>query len=343
MSLDNNAHSISSSYSVINGKITRPSLVSVLDPSWFKSNSYYRSLNDDIIGIYNIFDNSIEYLDNNRSHQKAECLYIINPLEYPLDPANLPLDAIKKYNPNISFEFVGLFSSNTNSYCGEALVGDNIMYEIYTPIIFVVGVGPNSSKFPALLSVINGLKHDNFNYKAITYNPAGIMYDAEVINYDNEVSFPDTVYSLNSHIKRLEEGTQDYDCAVIDIGGGILPINRINTNDFGFLYKAYLSAVPVDLTIICINTATSTSSIISEINRIRSYGCSHFAIVVSNMTYEKYSLKIKDDYYTFFESDQEIAKKISEMKCSEPDLNVFSIKEIEDGSLYLYIKSCITK
>ena len=65
------------------------------------------------------------------------------------------------------------------------------------PVIAIAGLCSGLNKTDVQIELLNQLKKDELNVKAISNNPIGLLYDMEVFNYPTELKFPDIVYSIN--------------------------------------------------------------------------------------------------------------------------------------------------
>ena len=122
-----------------------------------------------------------------------------------------------------------------------------------TPIIFVMGISENTNKYGVELGLHrNFLK---FGYKSVLvgsktygsffgdYAVPDFMYNNSVMDYEKPLLF-------NKYVKDIEEKEKP-DVIIIGVPGGIMPIDKRNTNKFGMLAYHMSCAVQADVTVLC--------------------------------------------------------------------------------------------
>lgn len=210
----------------------------------------------------------------------------------------------------------------------------------------ITGIGVSTNKMLIQLAIKESLYNDCFKHKCITYNSLGVIYDMDVLKYDVSKPFNDIVYSINTYLKQIEinDSMSEIECLVINVGGGMIPLNRINTNDFGTLYRAYLFATSIDYMVICTNSLASEESIMNEIKKINAFGCKNIAVVVSKYSYDSTSLNRRGQVCTYTEDKGVIDAKVDKLKEILPDnITVMSFYDAIKGVLYRNIKYKLTK
>ena len=155
----------------------------------------------------------------------------------------------------------------------------------------------------------------------------------DVFDPMNKFTFPDIVYYLNEYIESIEK-SYEYESIIIDICGGISPLNDSIDNNFGALYNAYLNAVDIDYLIICINRATNPELVVNEIKRLNLLGIGNIAIIISKNTYDELTIE-NSGIVTTYLSDEELnelyAKKLKGLLGTTP---VFYQQSHDDTALF---------
>lgn len=254
---------------------------------------------------------------------KGNCLYVINPLAFPRKPLR-----------NTDFEkqvYIGNFE-DTDCYKGKVLHHKEKMLNVNTPVILIVGVGQDCSKFNVQLELRKQLNARGLSNFCMTYNPLGWVFGMEYLNYPAETPFQSIVYSINQHIKEIEDEAE-YECFLIDVAGGMFPLSRANTNDFGMLYHAYLNAAPADYVIICSNSGVETDIVMKEILRLRMIGINEIAIVISNLTYDELSVENTKKTTPHVEDDEVVSLGIEEYRKTFLGFPVLGIQDLKKGLL----------
>lgn len=120
-------------------------------------------------------------------------------------------------------------------------------------IVFVMGISENTNKYGVELAL-----HKNFQksgYKSILidsktygsffgdYNVPNFMFDNSVVDYEKPLLF-------NKYVKDIEEKEKP-DVIIVGVPGGIMPIDKKNTNRFGMLAYQMSCALSADITVLC--------------------------------------------------------------------------------------------
>lgn len=122
----------------------------------------------------------------------------------------------------------------------------NFLYDIHTPVIFVLGIGDKANKFEVQLALRENVMKMGYRVSQI-----GTRGYCELLGFH---SFPQFMYSpnlsesskiilFNQFIKKLEN--ENPDVIIIGIPGGILPFSNKLTNNFGIVaYEASQAVAP---------------------------------------------------------------------------------------------------
>lgn len=120
-------------------------------------------------------------------------------------------------------------------------------------IVFVMGISENTNKYGVEIGLQKNFQKDG--YKSILigsktygsffddYNVPSFMYDNSVMDYEKPLLF-------NKYVKDIEEKEKP-DVIIIGVPGGIMPIDKKNTNRFGMLAYQISCALSADVTILC--------------------------------------------------------------------------------------------
>lgn len=142
------------------------------------------------------------------------------------------------------------FKYNNKKLSKELSVQYEIITQICTPVVFVLGIGEKTHKFHIQLSL-----RESFLRKGYKVSQVGSRQDCELLGFH---SFPDFMFKdineskkvvmFNHYIKSIEMSERP-DVIIIGIPGGIMPFNNQFTNRFGILPYTVSQAVTPDATI----------------------------------------------------------------------------------------------
>ncbi|EPR11661.1 TIGR04066 family peptide maturation system protein [Ruminiclostridium papyrosolvens] len=127
-------------------------------------------------------------------------------------------------------------------------VENEFLYNINTPVVFVLGIGERTSKFEIQLSL-----REKFLSEGYKVSQIGTRGYCELLGFH---SFPEFMFNgtlpetnkivfFNHLIKKIENDEQP-DVIIIGIPGGIMPFNNNLTNRFGILAYEVSQALPSD-------------------------------------------------------------------------------------------------
>lgn len=156
----------------------------------------------------------------------------------------------------------------------------------------------------------------------------------EVFAYPLNISYPEIVYSINNVVSDIEcNNSQDLEAIIINAAGGIFPINKVNTNDFGMLYHAYISSLPIDYVVLCTNTSMDWSELLRKIDELDNMEIKNIAIVMSDLTYDVSTLERLNNIITFPENKDVIKRYVEEYKYIFPQIKIFTLDDVKNGDL----------
>lgn len=162
----------------------------------------------------------------------------------PLEKEEVEYISQQALSNNLNFEYFGHINSQTDNCIEDK---KDRIYDIDTPVIFVMGMGCRTNKFEIQLSLKENLQKMGYSVSQI-----GSRGYCELFGFH---SFPDFMYSdkisetnkillFNHFVKNIEK-TENPDLIIIGIPSGIMPINNIITNNFGiFSYQVSQAVVP---------------------------------------------------------------------------------------------------
>lgn len=304
--------------------------------SYYDCSQYTDIMNKNIIGYHDLLKNNIIKYN---SDDKINCdsfdnLYLINPLQYQRKPINNEL--YKNIN------YIGNFK-NTDCFLGKTLNENDILREIETPIILIAGVGSDCGKFSVQLELKKQMMANNIPPYCITYNPLGFIFDMDYLQYPSNISLNEMIYNLNGHIKNIEENEDNnYESIIINVAGGMFPLSRANTNDFGMLYTAYLNAMTTDYFIICINSTIEMPIIEREIDKLKLYGNEDISIIISDICYNDISIDSGSGIILYNETKQKNEEIVSTYSKYFPEISIFNFEDVKKGFLYNQIISSLS-
>ncbi|MDR2641076.1 MAG: hypothetical protein LBC61_07485 [Candidatus Peribacteria bacterium] len=178
---------------------------------------------------------------------------------------------------------------------------------------------------------MENFQEDDFDLKAVTYNPEGIVYGFDVFEYPQKIIFPDMVCSINNYMY-CTENSKSFDAWIINVGGGMF-INNFNKFDFGKLTEAYFHAVEVDVLILHIPTFIDAEQLNLHISKANLFGIKNVFFVVSQYTFEGSTLNSTDSVQMYHVDDKVYIENINNLK-KKSNLKIFTPKDVKKALLY---------
>ena len=200
------------------------------------------------------------------------------------------------------------------------------------PVIAVVGLCSGLNKTDVQIGLLNKLKGDGLDIKAISNNPIGLLYDMDVFTYPTELKFPDIVYSINKFMY-LSEVNEEMDAWLVNIGGAIGQVNNLNTYNFGKLADAYFSAVNIDVAVMCVNTFVDVSNLKLQLANLYKHGIENIFIVLSHNDIDATTMDYKDGLQTYYVDNEKYLQALKYLKENVKE-KVFSLEDVQNGILY---------
>lgn len=309
-----------------NEKIEENSVFTIMSTHYnFDIERYKPIINKNIIGFCDSTFKFINVLRSDIDKSKlAENLIVINPV----------YSSRMKYKTTgfKNVQYIGVFDNHDN--CKPMLCKKKKIRDITTPLILIAGVGMECGKFIVQLELMNQMISLKYPSSCITYNPLGYLFDMEVFAYPLNISYPEIVYSINNVVSDIEcNNSQDLEAIIINAAGGIFPINKVNTNDFGMLYHAYISSLPIDYVVLCTNTSMDWSELLRKIDELDNMEIKNIAIVMSDLTYDVSTLERLNNIITFPENKDVIKRYVEEYKYIFPQIKIFTLDDVKNGDL----------
>lgn len=219
-------------------------------------------------------------------------------------------------------------------------VDNEILYNINTPVVFVLGIGERTNKFEIQLSL-----REKFLSEGYKVSQIGTRGYCELLGFH---SFPEFMYNgalpetnkivlFNQMVKKIENEEQP-DVIIIGIPGGIMPYNNTLTNRFGILAYEVSQAVASDCAIFSCHYAEYNTDYFKGLSDLVKYklGLEVSCYNISNVMFDWVNSKQESkSIYTTLDTTF-IDEKIT--KYSKNDTPVFNILNTEGAA---NISQCI--
>lgn len=205
--------------------------------------------------------------------------------------------------------------------------------ELITPVISILGLGENCSKF-ALQAISNAVLVDK-GYKVLTIcsNPLGKFIGMEILPdflYDNTVTFEDKIKMFNLWIYQ-QEIKYAPDVIVLGVPGGILPITEFCVNHYSEIALVMANSVLSDAGILTLyhgaNNAAFNPEKLIKLCEFK-YGVVTEHFVVSDNYYDA---NYENETVKYYRANKDIVKKPYKGKYLLSDIR--NKKGIEDQLL----------
>lgn len=305
------------------GMFENKSFIQVLS-DYYDIDRYKDLLNKNIVGRIDPINGDITIFDNEFKEGEKHDVYVVNPLEYKRTKIN---------NKKFVYKYIGLFD-DVDSYRGICLNSEEIATEINTPIVLITGIGNNCGKFLVELEMKRQLAERELisNFEYITYNPLGVCFDMNYLCYRKEISFSKQVLSINNFIKGIEIH-KNPDCIFFNSAGGMGPLNRRYTNDFGELFYATLQALHPDYIVICTNSGVDANYVKTKIEILKAEGYLNIYVYIHNFSYDEYAISTVAKAYVHKEDKTifEIGKRLYQDKLGYDA--IYDFEDIVSGRL----------
>lgn len=149
-----------------------------------------------------------------------------------------------------------------------------MLQDIHVPVVAVLGMGTNCSKFEA--TICGSIYFESKNYKVLTIceNSLSFLYGIESYPdflFDSKMQMFQKVLAFNKYmVERV--ATVKPDVIILGVPGGVLPINKYLHNYFGEFAYMVCNALKVDIGMFCSYYAKKMDKgYISEIEKLCEY------------------------------------------------------------------------
>lgn len=142
-----------------------------------------------------------------------------------------------------------------NDYDNKTKLMDNMLYPIETPIVCIMGFGPECNKFQTHLELSKKFKSNNYKCLNIFSNGLGKVTGGQLypnIIFSENVDLPTKIQMMNMYVHELEMNEKP-DVIIISVPYGIMPINMNISNRYGELLSIVSYALPIDIGVLCID------------------------------------------------------------------------------------------
>jgi hypothetical protein len=259
-----------------------------------------------------------------------DVIILLNSLYHDLE---VPAKIKEKYR-DYKILYIGNFlKKDDNKYLSDYNnYSSSKMTVLEKPVIAIASLCSGLNKSDVQVSLLDSLKKDGLDIKAVSNNPIGMIYNIEVFNYPTELKFPDIVYSINKFMY-LTEVNEDIDAWLINIGGAVGQVNNLNTYNFGKLADAYFSATNIDVAIICVNTFVDASNLKLQLANLYKHGIEHIFILLSHNDIDASTMDYREGLQTYYVDNKNYLESFQYLKENIKE-KVFTLDDIQCGNLY---------
>lgn len=302
----------------------------VLFPETATDNINKNMLHENIVAYYDYEKGGFYTFAEGKETENFEVIMLLSSLYHDLQFPSAIREKYKDYR----IIYIGNFLvKNDNGYLRSYdKYKASEMTVLERPVIAIAGLCSGLNKADVQIALLNRLKEDGLDIKAVSNNPIGLLYDMEVFNYPTELKFPDIVYSINKYMY-LTEVNEDMDAWLINIGGAIGQVNNLNTYNFGKLADAYFSAANIDVAIMCVNTFVDVSNLKLQLANLYKHGVENIFIVLSHNDIDATTMDYRDGLQTYYVDNKKYLQALKYLKDNVKE-KVFSLEDVQNGILY---------
>lgn len=219
------------------------------------------------ITIYNSFDNIFDKCDTIcfvESIIGLDFIDVILPNIKKAIDANkdiiclIRLDELNRKEIELECNAKGITFTYYNNSNDENINGDyetNKLFDIETPIIFVMGVGEQMQKFEIQLALRENIQKSGYKISQI-----GSRHYCEFLGFHSfpyfmfceSVTESNKIFMFNHYVKKIEI-VEEPDIIIIGIPGGVMKYNSQFTNRFGITAYEVAQGVIPDIAILSVN------------------------------------------------------------------------------------------
>ena len=165
---------------------------------------------------------------------------------------------------------VKIFSSMMESVTFD---GEEILYDISTPIIAVAGMGEKTNKMELQIDLAISLQKDKYKIVWISSRMKAVLYSGQrfpEFMYDEGVSEKKKILMYNHYLKWIEQSEKP-DVILVGIPGGIMPDSKKQVGYFGITSYEVLNAINPDYFIMSLYGNTLGKNYLDELRNVMKY------------------------------------------------------------------------
>lgn len=203
--------------------------------------------------------------------------------------------------------------------------GDEQIYNLYTPVIAVAGIGEKTNKMELQLDIYNRLKRDGYNVCWIASRNEAVLFGGQTFPQfllKNTMSEKNKILTYNHYLKLLEQENKP-DIFLIGVPGGIMPITKMHVDNFGIAAYEIFNAVTPDFMILsAYYNSGFKGKYFEQLDNIMKYkfNVEIDCYNISNVAQDTYSMgDISPIEYVLWDNE-ELVKNIQAMELGEKTL-----------------------
>jgi peptide maturation system protein (TIGR04066 family) len=127
-------------------------------------------------------------------------------------------------------------------------------HEIDVPVVAILGLGENCSKFECQLLTRNVFQSAGYRADCLCANPAGQLLGMTPLPsflYDPKLSFSHKIENFNQYVFEYVR-EKNPDVLIVDCPGGLLPLGDFVSNYYGELPLVISNALSIDVGLVCV-------------------------------------------------------------------------------------------
>lgn len=297
-----------------------------------------KNLNRNIVAYFDHKKGDFYSFSDDELIRNFDIILVINSTSIDLEVPNI----IKEEYNNYEIICIGKFLKSEDN----ALLLNYNDFEsskmsiLEKPVIAIMSLCSGLNKSDIHIELLNNLKKDGLEVEAISNNPIGLLYNMDIFEYPYKLIFPDIVYSIN-YFMYLSEMNKEIDTWLINIGGAIGQVNNLNTYNFGKLVDAYLSAMNIDVAVMCVNPSVDVSNLKLQLAHLYKHGIKEIFIVLSYNDINTTTTDYRDGLQTY-RIDKSKYNEAFEYLQKSVDEKIFNLADVKEGKLYTNIINALS-
>ncbi|MDE7423850.1 MAG: TIGR04066 family peptide maturation system protein [Lachnospiraceae bacterium] len=155
----------------------------------------------------------------------------------------------------------------------EDFDGEEILYDISTPIITVAGMGEKTNKMELQINLAISLQKDKYKVVWVSSRNEAVLYNGQTFPafmYADGVSEKKKILMYNHYLKWIEQSEKP-DVILIGIPGGIMPDSKKQVGYFGITSYEILNAVNPDYFILSLYGNSLGKNYLDELRNVMKY------------------------------------------------------------------------